>query len=114
MQQSRLTFETLVTRLFRDRFQLRSGVVDLVIGVRDDGGRCHRLAIPGERFVGLIAEHLAEVGDGGGKLLDRPQGYEIARKPAIAAAASNRRRRSRNALSIARGVTKLPKFPESW
>ncbi len=33
--------------------------------------------------------------------------------PAIVAAASNRPRRSRNALSIARGPTKFPKFPES-
>jgi hypothetical protein len=71
-------FETLVTRLFRDPFQLRSGLVDLVIGVRDDGGRGHRLAIAGERFVGLIAEHLAEVLDGGGQLWDRRQGYGVA------------------------------------
>ena len=34
-------------------------------------------------------------------------------KPAIVAAASNRPSRSRNPLSIARGPTKFPKFPES-
>src|SRR5690349_22837280 len=37
------------------------------IGVRDDGSRGHRLASAGEPFVGLIAEHLAEVHDGGAR-----------------------------------------------
>src|ERR1700738_2135083 len=71
---------TLATPLLRDRFQLRSGLVDLVIGVRDDGGRGHLLALAGERFVSLIAERLAEVRDGGGQLWDRRQGYQVARK----------------------------------
>ncbi len=59
----RLIFETLVCRLFRDRVQLRSGLVDLVVGVRSHGGGGHRFTLPCERFVGLVAEDVAEVGD---------------------------------------------------
>lgn len=69
--------ETLICQLFRDRFQLRSGLVNLVIGVRDDGSGGHCLAIAGERFVGLIAENLAEVSNGGGQFWDTSKGYGI-------------------------------------
>jgi len=43
----------------------------LVVGVRRDGGGGHRLAVAGERFVGVVAEDIAEVGDRGGDLMDR-------------------------------------------
>jgi hypothetical protein len=49
--------------LFRDRVQLCSGLVDLVVGVGRHGGGGHRLTLAGERFVGLVAEDVAEVGD---------------------------------------------------
>jgi hypothetical protein len=48
------SFETLVTRLFRDHIQLCSGLVDLVIGVGHHGGGGHRLTLADERFVGLV------------------------------------------------------------
>ena len=60
------SFETLVSRLFRDRVQFCSGLVDLVVGVRHDGGGGHRLALAGERFVGRLTEDIAQVGDRGG------------------------------------------------
>ena len=37
----------------------------MVVGVRRDGGGGHRLAVAGERFVGVVAEDIAEVGDRG-------------------------------------------------
>jgi hypothetical protein len=43
-------------------FEFCSGLVDLVVGVGRHGGGGHRLALAGERFVGLVAEDLAEVG----------------------------------------------------
>jgi hypothetical protein len=43
----------------------------LVVGVRRDGGGGHRLTLAGERFMGLVAEHLAEVGDRGGDFGER-------------------------------------------
>jgi hypothetical protein len=48
--------------LFRDGVQFCSGLVDLVVGVGHDGGGGHRFALAGERFVGLVAEHVAQVG----------------------------------------------------
>ena len=54
-----MTFETLETRLFRDRVQFRSGLVDLIVGVSRRGGGGHRLALAGERFVGRLTEHIA-------------------------------------------------------
>ena len=44
----------LITRLFRDRVQCRSGLVDLVVGVGRHRGGGHRLALAGERFVGRV------------------------------------------------------------
>ena len=70
--------DCLICGLFRDSIQFCSDLVDLVIGVRDDGGGGHLLALAGERFVGVIAEHLAEVRDGGGKLWNGRQGYGVA------------------------------------
>jgi hypothetical protein len=46
-------------------FEFCSGLVDLVICVLHHLGGGHRLALAGERFVGLVAEHIAEVGDRG-------------------------------------------------
>ena len=51
--------------LFRDGVQLCSGLVDLVICVGHHGGGGHRLTLAGERFVDLVAEDIAEVGDRG-------------------------------------------------
>ena len=71
------SFETLISRLFRDRFQFCSGLVDLVICVRRHGGGGHRLALAGERFVGLVAEDIAQVGDRGGDFRKCPGGEGI-------------------------------------
>ncbi len=49
--------------LFRDGVQFCSGLVDLVVGVGRHGGGGHRLALAGERFVGLVAENIAQVRD---------------------------------------------------
>ena len=54
-------FETLICGLFRDRVQFCSGQVDLVVCVGRHGGGAHRLARAGERFVGLIAEEIADM-----------------------------------------------------
>jgi hypothetical protein len=48
-----------------------SGLVDLVVCVRRHGGGGHRFTPAGERFVGLVAEDIAEVGDRGGDFGDR-------------------------------------------
>ena len=53
--------------LFRDGIQLGSGLLDLVVGVRHHRGGGHRLTVAGERFVGLVAEDVAEVRDCGGE-----------------------------------------------
>src|SRR6202051_2715010 len=52
------------------RTKFCSGLVDLVVGVGRDGGGGHRLTALGERFVGLVAEYFAEVGDRGAELGD--------------------------------------------
>ena len=62
----RPSFETLISRLFRDSVQFCSGLVDLVVCVGRHVGGGHRFALAGERFVGLVAEDIAEVGDRGG------------------------------------------------
>jgi hypothetical protein len=59
------SFETLVSRLFRDSLQFCSGLVDLFVGVGHHIGGGHHFARAGERFVGLVAEDFAEVGDRG-------------------------------------------------
>ena len=53
----------LVCGLLRDSVQFCSGLVDLVVGVRHHPGGGHRLALAGERFVGLVVEDIAQVGD---------------------------------------------------
>ncbi len=62
----------------RDSVQFCSGLVDLVVCVGRHFGGGHRLALAGKRFVGLVAERVAEVCDGGGQLWDcrRGQGTE--------------------------------------
>ena len=47
------------TSLFRDGVQFCSGLVDLVVCVGRHVGGGHRLALAGERFVGLVAEDIA-------------------------------------------------------
>ena len=78
--QSRLTFETLVTRLFRDGVQFCSGLVDLVVCVGHNLGGGHRLTLAGERFVGLVAEHITKVSDRSADLRDRRRGEGIERE----------------------------------
>jgi len=58
-------------RLFRDRFQFCSSLVDLVVCVACHGGGGHCLAPAGERFVGLVAERVTEVGDRGRDFRER-------------------------------------------
>ena len=70
-----------VRRLFRDRVQFCSGLVDLVVGVRRHGGGGHRLTLAGERFVGRLTEHIAEVGDRGGDFGDPRRGDGTEREP---------------------------------
>ena len=53
------SIETLECRLFLDRVQFCSGLVDLVVCVGHHGGGGHRLTLAGERFVGLVAEDTA-------------------------------------------------------
>jgi hypothetical protein len=50
------SFETLISRLFRDGVQFCSGLVDLVVCVGHHRGGGHRLSLAAERFVGLVAE----------------------------------------------------------
>src|ERR1700744_23318 len=52
---------TSVCGLFRSCVQLCSGLVDLVVCVGCHGNGGHRFAFTGERFVGLVAENIAEV-----------------------------------------------------
>ena len=52
----------------RDGVQFCSGLVDLVVCVRRHGGGGHRLTLAGERVVGLVAQHIAQVGDRGVEL----------------------------------------------
>jgi hypothetical protein len=54
--------------LFRDGIQFRSCLVDLVVRVVRHGGGRHRLTFSGERLVGRLAEHVAEVSDRGAEL----------------------------------------------
>ena len=62
------TFEILVCRLFRDRVQFCSGLVDLIECVGCHGGVGHAFPGAGEGFVGLVVENVAQVGDGRGDL----------------------------------------------
>ena len=55
-------------------FEFCSGLVDLVVCVGHHRGGGHRLALAGERFVGLVAEDVAEVGDRGGDFGDPRRG----------------------------------------
>ena len=72
---SRITLRCLETGLFRDGVQFCSGLVYLVVGVRHHGSGGHRLTLAGERFVGLVAEDVAEVGDRGGDFGRRRCGH---------------------------------------
>ena len=47
------------------RVQFCSGLVDLVVCVGHHVGGGHRLALAGQRFVGLVAEDMAEMSDRG-------------------------------------------------
>ena len=62
--------------LFRDGVQFCSGLVDLVVCVGRHGGGGHRFPLAGERLVGLVAEDIAEVGDGGADFR-RSRGSEV-------------------------------------
>ena len=67
--------------LFPDGVQFCSGLVDLVVGVGHHRGGGHRLALAGERFVGRLAEDIAEVGDRGGDFGDPRYGEGTEREP---------------------------------
>ena len=71
-----------------DSVQFCSGLVDLVVGVGRHGGGGHRLALVGQRFVGLVAEDLAQVGDRSGDLGDHAAVRGLKAKPAMVAADS--------------------------
>ena len=62
-------------------FEFCSGLVDLVVGVGRHGGGGHRLTLAGERFVGRLAEDIAEVGDRGGDFGDPRRGHGTEREP---------------------------------
>jgi hypothetical protein len=84
-------------------FEFCSSLVDLVVCVHRNCRRGHRLTLPRERFVGLVAEDVAEVGDHAGDLRERrrvPRGLNS--KPAMVAAGSWYPSRSRKAARIAR------------
>ena len=95
---SRITLGCRICGLFRDGVQFCSGLVDLVVGVGHHGGGGHRLALVGERFVGLVAEHFAQVGDRGVDLGDELVSG-VRAKPAMVAADSWRPSRSKKAAS---------------
>ena len=56
-------------RLFRDGIQFRSGLVDLVVGVGHHLCGGHRLTLAGQRLVGRLTEHIAEVSNRGAELV---------------------------------------------
>ena len=94
----RLTFETLICRLFRDGIQVCSGLVDLVVCIVRHGGGRHGLASVGERVVYLVAVDIAQVGDRSTDLGDPPRGEGTGRMagdggrkttPAMAAGVAN-------------------------
>jgi hypothetical protein len=60
----------------------------LVVCVGRHGGGGHRLTIAGERFVGLVAEDFAEVGDRGGDFGDPAAAMGLSAKPAMVVAGS--------------------------
>ncbi len=62
-------------------FEFCSGLVDLVIGVGHHRGGSHRLTLAGERFVGLVAEHAAQVGDRSGDFGDPRRRQRSEREP---------------------------------
>jgi hypothetical protein len=55
--------DNFIENLFRDCVEFCSGPADLVVCVGRHGGGGHRPALAGERFVGLVAEDIAEMGD---------------------------------------------------
>ncbi|MGO9694178.1 MAG: hypothetical protein ACLPYO_10365, partial [Mycobacterium sp.] len=62
-------------------FEFCSSLVDLVICVRRHGGGGHGLALAGERFVGRVAEDVAEVGDRGAEFGDPRRRERAEREP---------------------------------
>jgi hypothetical protein len=69
--------------LFRDSLECRSGLVDLVVCVGHHGGGGHLFARTGERFVGLVAEDVAEVGDRNGALVGQCSCQGLKAKPTM-------------------------------
>ncbi len=49
----------------------------MVVGVGRHFGGGHRFTLAGERFVGLVAKHIAEVGDRGGDFGEARCGHGI-------------------------------------
>ena len=61
-------------------FEFWSGLVDLVVCVRHHDGGGHRLTLAGERFVGRLAEQIAQMGDRGAELGNPQRGERIERE----------------------------------
>jgi hypothetical protein len=75
------SFKTLICRLFRDSVQFCSGLVDLVVCVGRHGGGGHRLTLADERFIGLVAEHIAQMGDHGAEFREYRRGEGTESEP---------------------------------
>ena len=91
-----------------------SGLVDLVVCVRHYFGGGHHFALAGERFVGLVAEDIAEVGDRRVDLRERSAARGLSAKPPMVAAGSWRPSRSKRAARTASGLRIMAVLPESW
>jgi hypothetical protein len=62
-------------------FEFCSGLVDLVVCVGHYLGGAHRFALAGERFVGLVAEHIAQMGDHGAEFREYRRGEGTESEP---------------------------------
>ena len=100
--------------LFRDSVQFCSGLVDLVVGVGRHFGGGPSLALAGERFIGLVAEDLAEVGDRDGDFGDQVCGQWIDGKPgewlSLVRSVRSRSRHAASQARLPRIVAVLPTF----
>ena len=86
MVKLRIRFQDMYC-LIRFRVQFCSGLVDLVECVGHHRSGAHRLALAGERFVGRLAEDVAEVSDRDVEFGGRYVLNGLSAKPAMVAAA---------------------------
>lgn len=94
-------------------FEFSSSLVDLVGGVGCHGGGGHRLAFAGERFVGLLTEHAAEVGDRGAELRDPGCRESTERETGDGRCRFVESESIQQAASTARGIRMTVVLPES-